>query len=347
MAIELLRSMLTNRKKTLNRDAKFDGLKFLLIFLVVLGHLKYYDFDLRVSRIIYSFHMPVFIFLSGFFTSLSSNKEKRISWIKKTLILYIIADIAEIIMNILLEYSACSLKGKDFSISPFINWHTVFYPAFTLWYLLCLVYWRITIWTVGDKINDISLFVISCLLLVIAGFVPLGFDLSYQRTFSFFPFFVLGIVFKKRGLIPKLEKLPVYYAVIGLLLGFIAAGLLPTYFPVQPLKTFDQLAERVIQTLLALFLCIMIIRLSRAKFTETFAKYGSKTLWIYVGHAFLVTISNRLFPYLGISLNIFTAPFVAALYCAFLIFLANTYESWKQKHNHLSPPSKSVQIDLG
>ena len=307
--------MLINRKKTLSRDAKFDGLKFILMFLVVLGHLKYMDYGLRISRIIYSFHMPVFIFLSGFFTSLSSNKEKRISWIKNTIIIYIVADIAELLLNILLDYSACSLKGREFSISSYFNWHTVFWPGFALWYLVCLIYWRIAIWTIGNKMNDI-----------------IGFDLSFQRTFAFLPFFVLGIVFKKRGLVRKLEQLPVYYAVIGLLLGFIAAGLMPTYFPVQPLKTFDQVAERVIQTILALFLCIMIIRLSRAKFTEAFAKYGSMTLWIYIGHIYLVNASNRLFPHLGISLNLFTAPFVAALYCAFLLFLANTYESKKQKH---------------
>lgn len=324
--------MLINRKKTIYRDAKFDGLKFILMFLVVLGHLKYMDYGLRVSRVIYSFHMPVFIFLSGFFTSLSSNKEKRISWIKNTIIIYIVADIAELLLNILLDYSACSLKGREFSISSYFNWHTVFWPGFALWYLVCLIYWRIAIWTIGNKMNDITLFVISCLLLVPTGFVPLSFDLSFQRTFAFLPFFVLGIVFKKRGLVRKLEQLPVYYAVIGLLLGFIAAGLMPTYFPVQPLKTFDQVAERVIQTILALFLCIMIIRLSRAKFTEAFAKYGSMTLWIYIGHIFLVNTSNRLFPHLGISLNIFTAIFVAALYCAFLIILAKTYESKKQKH---------------
>ena len=56
----------------------YDNIKFILIFLVVLGHL------LEVSspfpgkdvlyKLIYSCHMPVFIFISGFFAKFHSSK---------------------------------------------------------------------------------------------------------------------------------------------------------------------------------------------------------------------------------------------------------------------------------
>ena len=53
------------------RDAKIDNLKGILIFLVVFGHLL----ELVITKghakyiyeLIYSFHMPFFIFLSGYF----------------------------------------------------------------------------------------------------------------------------------------------------------------------------------------------------------------------------------------------------------------------------------------
>ena len=60
------------------REYQWDNLRFLLISLVVLGHLweimgqaPYKDV---VYRIIYSFHMPAFLFLSGMFAKSNRNK---------------------------------------------------------------------------------------------------------------------------------------------------------------------------------------------------------------------------------------------------------------------------------
>ena len=53
------------------RNPYFDTLKALLIFLVVFGHtLELFPFTPAIratSSFIYSFHMPLFIFVSGFF----------------------------------------------------------------------------------------------------------------------------------------------------------------------------------------------------------------------------------------------------------------------------------------
>ncbi|MBR1625808.1 MAG: acyltransferase family protein, partial [Bacteroidales bacterium] len=54
------------------RDSFFDGLKFVLITLVVLGHSigpvsTVYPLSV-IYDFIYFFHMPLFIFVSGYFT---------------------------------------------------------------------------------------------------------------------------------------------------------------------------------------------------------------------------------------------------------------------------------------
>ena len=59
------------------RDLKLDGLKFIMIFLVVLGHLSYNDWGMETGLLIYSFHMPVFVFLSGYFTSRSTDAARQ------------------------------------------------------------------------------------------------------------------------------------------------------------------------------------------------------------------------------------------------------------------------------
>ena len=43
----------------MERDLHIDGLKFLMIFLVVLGHLSYEDYGLEINKMVYSFHMPI------------------------------------------------------------------------------------------------------------------------------------------------------------------------------------------------------------------------------------------------------------------------------------------------
>lgn len=317
-----------------SRDLQFDGLKFLLVFLVVLGHLSFKDYGIGVRRMIYSFHMPVFVFLSGYFTSLSKDKGNQIKWIKKTLSLFICAHVGQYLLRILIVYASCIYNGIEFQLSSVLIWRNFFvYPSFALWYLISLVYWRIIVWAVDDKLKDITVFVVSCVAAIIAGFIPLGNELSFQRTFAFAPFFMLGYFFKKRRLINKLESIPVVYAVLGICLGFIIARKINVYFPVDYYVSWRGAVIRIEQTLLGLFLCLCIIRVSRCRFTEFFAQFGTKTLWIYIGHTFLIILCGRVYHFLGITFNLFTAILVAILYCAFLIIIANGYQSLTRKRN--------------
>ena len=315
--------------KTTNRDLKFDGLKFIMIFLVVLGHLGYNDYGLEVGKVIYSFHMPVFIFLSGYFTSLSANDEKQNLWMKKTLIIYAVAQITAWMLKIGLELSSDMLKGRPLDTSM-ISWEVLISPELALWYLVCLMYWRVAIWKVLKKVNDIKLLVISVVLSLISGLIPIDHNFAFQRAFAFFPFFALGIVFKKRKLIGQLERIPMTYAIIALLFGLLVARLFPSYMPKFHYENWQQPVWRIIQSGLGLYLSLLILRISRIKFTEKFASYGEHTLWIYIGHTYLITIGQRAFPYSGIHFNLFTAILLTIVYCAFFIFLSNLYEKLKK-----------------
>ena len=79
---------------TAARSEKWDILKFFLIFLVVLGHAAdYYTSDSETMKslfiFIYSFHMPVFIFVSGLFAKRNVN-ENRMDKIVGYLIIYVV-----------------------------------------------------------------------------------------------------------------------------------------------------------------------------------------------------------------------------------------------------------------
>ena len=56
------------------RDARFDTLKGFLILSVVFGHFFTHDAvhgasSLAMANLIYFFHMPLFVFVSGYFTN--------------------------------------------------------------------------------------------------------------------------------------------------------------------------------------------------------------------------------------------------------------------------------------
>src|SRR5699024_4083736 len=81
--------------KNMKRYAYFDNAKLILIFLVVFGHMiqPFIDASHEINTLylwIYTFHMPAFIFLAGFFAKGSGNKEYIVNLAKKLLIPYII-----------------------------------------------------------------------------------------------------------------------------------------------------------------------------------------------------------------------------------------------------------------
>lgn len=310
------------------RDSRLDGLKFLMIFLVVIGHLGYRNDDLLLNRMIYSFHMPVFIFLSGYFTSRKDDREKHLKWLKQTLILYVCAQLGHVLLKLSMDYATCAYNNKPFE--AVINIKSIFiHPNFALWYLVCLMYWRLSVWTIFKKINDIKLLIISIVLAIASGVVPLDHEFSFQRAFAFYPFFVLGLMFRERNLMHYLEQVKYGYAIIVLILCIIISRHLPTYMPKFHYGNWHHTAYRVVQSLLGLVLCLSVVRLSRFQFTEKFAKWGTYTLWIYVGHTYLALISQRIMSELDYHLNFVGALLLATFYCAFFIGMAKLYHRLK------------------
>lgn len=66
-----------NESTASGRDVTIDALKGLAAFLVVLGHIVTYDTEFhRLYNVIYSFHMPLFMFLSGCTVVLSYRRNE-------------------------------------------------------------------------------------------------------------------------------------------------------------------------------------------------------------------------------------------------------------------------------
>ncbi|MGL5641288.1 MAG: acyltransferase family protein, partial [Paraclostridium sp.] len=116
-----------------SRNYLVDNLKVILMFAVVFGHtIEHYidqNYILRGIYIyIYIFHMPLFIFISGYLSKKSVKSNKKI--VEKLLIPYLF-------FNIVWYIGVYIVTGQ--------NMFSIFYPGWTLWYLISLFFWRISL----------------------------------------------------------------------------------------------------------------------------------------------------------------------------------------------------------
>ena len=264
----------------MERDTYLDSAKAVLIFFVILGHCitrlgENSECITLLFNLIYSFHMPLFVFVSGYF--FNPNKG-RSSIIRNCIELFSTYLLFQLIWNI---------------IRPPHSLSSVLSPAVTLWYLLCLVYWKLILLFAKNWI-DAKLLICVVLLSILVGFVPIGTQLSFQRLFTFFPFFVAGNLLRGRLLV-KIKDFLKKWVSIGLLIAVIV-GLsfidtqwkwllfgdcsyydFPCRLVVAPLFRFGYYV-------FASFLSVLIMALIPDR--RILASIGTKTMTIYLFHFF-------------------------------------------------------------
>lgn len=169
------------------RDERIDSVKYCLMLLVIIGHIFGNNvFSTSAEYIlndwIYMFHMPLFIFISGYF---SRKKDKE----------YFLISCWKLIEPLIIFQLL--IRGLDFIITGKFSLTEIFTPWWVLWYLLSLIYWRIMLQILPNKIlSNTKLFItLAFLVSLFAGFIPVNRFLSLQRTFAFMPFFLWDIVY--------------------------------------------------------------------------------------------------------------------------------------------------------
>ena len=297
----------------------FDTAKFILIFLVIFGHMmegsRALSYNSELYGCIYLFHMPLFIFISGFFSK--RYEDKRQFW-KSELRL----------VETLLIFHVASILFKVFVSGKGIALNDIVIPGFGAWYLLSLIYWRAMLQFTPSHILQSKWIAPLCLAIsLIGGFVPIGGAFSVQRTFTFLPFFVLGYLVKEHGWIEKIRVKPwigavVLVVVFGNVLMFNDLGgggqgndnefhnvMMGTY-------TYFKSADFISHPLLyrAAFLVLSAITCCAVlSVLPVITDYGKQTLFFYVYHAFVFRLVLMLYPVWSIeknSLNLFIGAIV-------------------------------------
>lgn len=167
--------------KDLERIFKWDNLKFLLIFCVVIGHIaeKYtgdYIYFKRLFLLIYIFHMPAFLFLSGLFQK-KTIKEKRYNKIFSFLLLYFV-------IKIIMAVSSYVIYGTG-RFSLFSEPELAWYAGAVFACCLITVFIRNVDWR--------QVLIGSIILACFAGYDDnVGDYLIASRIIVYYPFFFAG-----------------------------------------------------------------------------------------------------------------------------------------------------------
>ena len=198
------------------RDLYWDTLKFVLLFLVVYTHsISTFAPADSVNRAIYNFNgiimMHLFVFVSGMFSQIK-DRSKYKHGILRIFETYIVFQFIRAILPILLGEKLTLYSVVSFLVNP----------KFTLWYLLCLVYWRLLVLVIPQRIlnNRPTLVLVVCFAIsIFGGFLPVrGFSL--HRAMTFLPFFFLGYYSIKIDLKNYINKINIGIAFFVLLCSF-------------------------------------------------------------------------------------------------------------------------------
>lgn len=279
----------------MKRDLYWDSLKFVLIFLVVYGHIiaRYApegSFNKAMYNLIYMFHMPLFIFVSGRFSHIR-DKEKYKRGILRIFETYVIFQLIWAILPL--------LKQTD------INWESqllsLIYPRWTLWYLLSLVFWRIMVYAVPNTLfkNHPKIVLGVCVMVcLLVGFVPVGAQFSFQRTMAFLPFFFMGYYSTDIDVMKFVSKIPKSVSIVVLVSSFFIIYFMQNksisyvttcaspYWSVPTISPYIRCFERGLLLVAATIFGTMVMRLVPTK--ASLARWGSVTLVIYVYHSFAI-----------------------------------------------------------
>lgn len=328
----------SNNSEEPSRLLKYDNLRGLAIFLVVIGHVMapFTDFFFfsSIGKVIFTIHMPLLFFISGYFSKIKENNGTNA--FKSVFIPYILFVTLWILF-------AMIILGSGFPKFPYVI------PARGLWYLLSLFCMRLFL-PIFVKIKHVFWIMIICALLIGCISVDENY-LSFLKTMYYLPFFMLGYYFKNSNhyfslnIYPKIKKLGNdiknfilnhKYLIFALLIAFLMCIFVifsdfPKGFFSFELSYVQMKLSRKIGLIMRLgvmassILIIIILNYLMTNKHTIFTKIGVNSLAIYVLHFYFTRILDIYFirSELGSSLhnNIFLASIYVIVTTVLILFI--------------------------
>jgi poly-gamma-glutamate capsule biosynthesis protein CapA/YwtB (metallophosphatase superfamily)/fucose 4-O-acetylase-like acetyltransferase/lysophospholipase L1-like esterase len=288
----------------------WDNLKGILIILVVLGHYLWeyqgYAGIRDATFAIYLFHMPAFVFVSGYF---SRGERCRSGEALAEIFVYFM------FLNFSMMFYAYYAAGYPFS---------AVHLYYSSWYLLALFLYR---WTLPffEKIRWIVPLSVGVSLSV--GFVR-GIDHIWllQKIISLYPFFIVGATLSTERMDRIIADLKKRLWMLWIAMAVVASASLWLILTNQvgyrqvmweSYQFPNDLMRRVLVGLIAALMIVILLGITPRRYVPFVNDWGKNSLSIYVTHRIFTLLLARCFPSLpgrpfGMSL-ILAACFVTLL----------------------------------
>lgn len=268
------------------RDYKFDNLRLILIFFVIFAHcleLFSNSITLDIYRVIYLFHMPVFIFLTGRFAKFDAKK------IFKRLIIpyFVFQTLYEIFSDLVLNKTDLAVQYTT--------------PYWILWFLLTIIIYYLLLPLLPKKESKFKYLAIgiSFAIGLAVGFEKtIGYYLSLSRTLVFLPLFLVG--YYSTDIYQDIQKIIKKPKLIGLIVSIvliisITTVLILNKVPKQALygsyaysKQNGSILTRALIYIVSLAWIIFFLLVIPNKRIPFVSVLGKDTMLIYLLHGFII-----------------------------------------------------------
>ena len=288
------------------RSAYWDNVKYFLILLVVLGHFFYSREDLRpvtfATLAIYTFHMPAFAFVSGYFSK--SERSRSFPQLVRLAVAYVVFN------GIFLLWAA--YRGSDVFVTI---------PYYSFWYLICIIAWRFTVGRFAEFKVALPLSIVFALLIGFASDADNAF--AFGRMVAFYPFFLAGYLMP-RNWGERLSKISPITRVLGGLI-LIAATAAAIWFSYRWLhfdyddvlmgpyeRMLDLRTRAVILGIACLAILTVLVATPSAKI-PLITTIGKNSLAVYLLHRYIVLVYERAYAPSANATMLFATSAVATL----------------------------------
>ena len=296
----------TSGEKSLGRIEYIDNIKGIACVLVVLGHAiqaAVTEFDSNLLfKMIYSFHMPLFMFASGL-TLFSVNKNYDHKWLIKKFEGLIIPFVAWMLIPRLIT--------NNWSDFPEYLYKVFWKPDNARWFLLSLFLNHLVFYCVRrvlkriSIINEIVLDGLCVAFFFVVAALPL--PLNIKSIWWYYIFYILGYYTRKYSWFEigqVFSKRIVFICCLGVWLLLLTVWnrsgacniiKIAQYNGIMISFPFDILIDKAISLMIALagilWISLLIIRLTCIKrFTDVIGMIGRNTLEVYVLQSFFFNI---------------------------------------------------------
>ena len=305
------------------RVYKYDNIRGILIFLVVLGHAMgaFSKDHTTLLAVIYSFHMPAFVFLNGYF---AKRNLKRAFF--NIFLPFLFFSVVLWIFDLYVWKSLLYASQFVFE-NPLVLF--VYPIGGMLWYLESLFIWSVMLFVfcVESKRSQIIIFLLSCVISICCGFFDkVGIEFSLSNTIVLLPFFLYGQYRLQLFKCNTNFKFGMYFlaaVLMSLLLaklqdisGTVIVG---SYVPYSNLGIYYAWCIRVVFLLGAFFWITALVHIIPNRKLFIVSSLGAFSFAVYLFHGLILFSLEYLFinRKLEADFSVITLVIFSLLICAF------------------------------